>query len=365
MNNNSKNIYFALLHNIWLTHKKLFEIYDDYEDPKIIYNWITKEFLKKYKFLEKQIEKILINLETIKKRDIEKYLEKYGAYVLMHNDPDYPEVLNHISNPPFLMYVQWKIDNSPKFSIVGSRKITSYGQKCIDYIVPAIWKYFEIVSWWALGCDTKAHKTALENGLKTIVVVWTWLAECYPTGNKDLYKKIAEHNWAIISIFPFTEPGSRYNFPIRNEIVAGLSVWTLVVEAQKKSWTLITANLCHDLWKDVFACPGEIFKQNSTGCNMLISSWNAKIVCCPNDILQEYNVSHSENASLGNTSGKKFQSSNILEKKIYECLLSEWMTIDELFNKTDTDIQNLTLKLSLLEIWGYIQKWQAWKYELK
>ncbi len=357
-------IYFVLLHNLWISQKKLHVLYKDFPDGEDLYKSLGRELLESYWYRQKQIDFILKNKDQFSLDKIKKTLEKYTVDVLYYHETHYPESLKNIHNPPFLIYVQWKLDNSPKFSIVGSRKITSYWQKCIEYIIPGIWNYFEIVSGWALGCDTFAHKISLDKKIKTIVVMGTWFHECYPLSNKDLYKDVVDQGGAVVSIFPFSEPGNKHNFPIRNEIVAGLSVGVLVVEAQEKSGSLITANLAHELWKEVFACPWEIFKQNSGWCNTLIASGEAKMVRNAQDILTEYNVAYNSDISDTNQK-KKFEPKDQLEKTIYELLLREPLTIDELFQKIDTDISELSLKLSLLEIGWFIHKAQGGKYELK
>lgn len=106
--------------------------------------------------------------------------------------------------------------------------------------------------------------------------------------NSSLFQKALSQNSGILSIFPLGEPGNSYNFPQRNEIISGLSLGTLVVEAGEKSGTLITAQLTLDQGRELFAIPGEIEKQNSLGCNLLIKKGEAKIVTTSEDILEEF-----------------------------------------------------------------------------
>ena len=358
---NTQNTYLALLHNIWLTHKKLHDIFKIDTDYKNFYESLNQEVLSKYKLTEKQIAFILEENKKINLEYIEKKIEKYSATIIDYHSDEYPKMLRNIANPPFLLYVQWALDNSPKFSVVWSRKITNYGKKCIEYIVPNIWKYFTIVSGWALGCDTEAHIACLHNNIKTIAVVGTGFDNCYPESNDKMYSKIVEKWGALISIFPFHEPANRYNFPVRNEIVAWLWVWALIVEAQERSGSLITAWLCLDLWKDLFACPGEIFKSTSSWCNKLILNGEAKITTHANDILSEYNISISAEKTEQKT---KPIFKDKIDEKIYDLLLFESLTIDEMIGKSWLNIRELTLKLSMLEIWGHISKSHWAKYEL-
>ena len=252
-------IYLAGLHQAGISQKKLHLIFEKNQNYKEVFNNLNYSFLQKFKIQKNLIENILERKNKIILENIEKKLEKRKVEIITISQENYPELLKNIPNPPFLFYLRWKIDNSHKFSIVWARKISSYGIKVMEKIVPEISSYFTIVSWGAAGTDTLAHKISLENNKKTISVIWTWIDYDYPVENKKLYDKIVLEGWAVISIFPIWEVWNPYNFPIRNEIVAWLSVWTLVIEAQKKSGSLITAKLALDLWKDLFVVPWDIF----------------------------------------------------------------------------------------------------------
>ena len=179
-----------------------------------------------------------------------------------------------------------------------------------------------------------------------------------------MYDEIIENDWAIISIFAIWIPWNAYNFPIRNEIVAGLSSWVVVIEAREKSWSLITSKLALDLWKDLFAVPWEIFKSNSVWCNNLIKNWEAKLVTSSIDILEEYNFSNNKELE-NNLEKPKLEFSDELEEKIYNSLLLEWFTADELVKKFNLDISTISFKLSMLEINWIIKKTLWWKFEVK
>ena len=280
--------------------------------------------------------------------------------IITIKDKEYPDLLKQIPNIPYLFYLRWKIDNSPKLSIVWTRLISTYWEKVIEKIVWSISKYFVIVSWWAAWCDTKAHTSAINNNSKTISVIWTGIDIDYPVSNKKLYNNIVWNNWAIISIFPIWEVWNPYNFPVRNEIVAWLSVGVIVIEARKKSWTLITSKLALDLWKDLFAVPWDIFKLNSEWCNNLIKDWMAKLIINPRDILEEYNILEKDIIN----DRKKIIFENDIEKEIYNILVLENLTIDELIRKLWLNISTLSFKLSMMEINNLIKKWLWWKYEV-
>lgn len=359
------NLYIAYLHFIWLSQRQLFHIFQTAQvlSSKDFYEKLTREKLEWYWIRAKQIETILDRKSSIDENKIRAYFEKFQVVLTTFEDSWYPEMLKNIPNPPYIIYVRWVLDNSPKLSVVGSRSITSYGKKCVEYFIPWISQYFTVVSGWALWCDSEAHLACLAHKQKTIVIIGTWIDQCYPTCNGKMYDLIVKDWGAIVSIFPFWELPNRYNFPVRNEIVAGLSLWTIVIEAKEKSGSLITARLALENGKDVFACPWEIFKSNSIGCNELIIKWEAKMISKVQDILCEYNIAPSWN-TVGWNRAKKF-SWDTEETKIYEALFQETLTVDELLQNTGLAIQRLTLKLSMLEIGWYIHKNIGWKYELK
>lgn len=356
----NEKLYLALLHKIWINHKKLHIIFENNSKYKWFYEKISSNTLYSYGFSPKQIKFILENRNKYNIADIKKKLKNREVVIVTINDNNYPDSLKQIPNKPYLFYLRWSIDNSPKFAVVGSRKISSYWEQSIKKIVWDISSYFSIVSWWAAWCDTTSHIVALENNSKTISVIWTWIDIDYPVNNEKLYDRIVDWWWAVISIFPIWEFWSPHNFPIRNEIVAWLSVWVLVIEAMKRSWTLITANLALDLWKDLFTIPWDIFKSNSEWCNNLIKKWMAKLTNCSKDILEEYNIFDSNKLK----EKQKIVFSDDIEENIYNILIIDNLTINELVLKIGLDIKTISFKLSMMEINMLIKKWLWWKYEV-
>lgn len=351
--------YYAFLHWIWLTHRDLFEIFWEQENPKEVFENISESFLVNYIQQAQRRDKIIERYSQIKTQSIEKVLEKLNVEILLHSDIWYPQELLNIPHTPFLLYVRWSIPSGKMFWVVGSRKISSYGKKCIEHIIPDISKVFSIVSGGAAGCDTQAHKTTLQQWQKTVVVIWTGIDQIYPVMNAWLFEEVILKSWAIISIFPIGEPGNPYNFPVRNEIVVWLSQGILIVEAQEKSWTMITAGLCLDLWKDLFAIPWDIFHSWSSGTNMLIKKWEAKSVTLSTDVLEEYDVfikqsQHRTQIPLLDT----------VESQIYSWLCDREMSIDDIIKFVQLPTSQVGMKVSLLELKKLIKKNMNGKYQL-
>lgn len=358
-----EKIYLALLHTLWLSHRKLHEIFAEQQNYKEFYDNISHDFLLKYNITEKLISTLLERKNKFNIEFIKKNISKREVNIITVNDFDYPKELLHISQVPFLIYVRGKINSSQKFSVVWTRKISSYGKKIIENIIPDISKYFTIVSGWAAWCDTHAHKITIDAWNSTLSVIWTGIDQDYPTWNIKLYDDIVKTGWAVLSIFPIWEVWNPYNFPIRNEIVAWLSVWTLLVEAQIKSWTMITSWQCLDLGKDLFAVPWDIYLSNSSWCNDLIKKWSAKLVTNAIDILEEFNIRKKTHNNINNK--KEIAFSDETETQIYNLLLVEKYNINELAKKLSMDVRTLWFKLSMLEISWSIKKTLSGDYEIQ
>lgn len=210
-----------------------------------------------------------------------------GYKIITLNDPAYPALLREIPDPPPLLYVCGTLEGSGKnIAVVGSRNATAYGisatQKlCADLVTFAM----TIVSGMAIGIDTAAHQGALAAKGKTIAVLGSGLNKIYPAENASLFRRIAEEG-AVITEFALDTDPEAHNFPVRNRIISGMSMGTVVVEATRKSGSLITARLAAEQNREVFAVPGSIQSFKSTGTHTLIKQ-GAKLVENARDVLDE------------------------------------------------------------------------------
>ncbi len=210
-----------------------------------------------------------------------------GCRVVTLADADYPSLLLQIPDPPPFLYVHGDLHSTPKnIAVVGSRNATGYGlsiarKLCADLSTLGL----TIVSGMARGIDTAAHHGALDAKGKTVAVLGSGLEKIYPAENKALFHKIAASG-AVISEFPLTAPPEAHNFPIRNRIISGMSLGTVVVEASKKSGSLITARMAVEQNREVFAVPGSISSYKSTGTHNLIKQ-GAKLVEHAQDVIEE------------------------------------------------------------------------------
>lgn len=354
-------IYLALLHSIGISQKYLHIIFASTQNYQEVYQHkINSSFLRSFSISQKQSELILKNYQRYSYEKLKKNLEDKWVEILTCLDEEYPKWLEHISHPPFVLYVRWTIDNSPKIAVVWSRKMTSYGEKIISNFLPDIAQYFPIVSGWAAWVDTTAHKYCMKQGSKTISVIGTGICHDYPVANGVLYDEIAQSWWCVLSIFAPYDVGQPFHFPIRNEIIVWLSQWVWVIEAQEKSWSLITAWLALDMGKDVFTCPGDVFCISSAWCNSLIRSGAAKAVLSSTDILEEYGwaIASKKNTWIS-------APDDPTQKSLYNYLLLEPGSIDDLSQKTLLDTATLSHTLSLMEISGYIIRQNTGVYRIK
>ncbi|KAA9301891.1 DNA-protecting protein DprA [Aerococcus sanguinicola] len=214
--------------------------------------------------------------------------QKEGVVPLVVGDPAYPKALLETHKPALVLFCQGDITLFKRLSlsVVGSRKMTTYGQEALKKLLPPLVEKLVIVSGLANGIDCLSHQIAIERQGKTIAVIGTGLGQVYPDQNASLQGQIARDH-LLVSPLPYHAGAKRWHFPYRNEIIAGLSAACLVVEAGQKSGSLITANYALQANRDVFAVPGPITQPLSRGTNELIQA-GAKLILTSQDILEEY-----------------------------------------------------------------------------
>ena len=243
---------------------------------KLLEKYSTKEIFDLSFECNKKIEDKILNSKKLNLEKYFNYLEKYNIKVISFKDERYPGVLNNIENKPAFLYIRGSLENlySDNVAIVGSRNASEYGKNVARKISKELAdKNINIVSGLALGIDKYAHLGALDSRLgKTIAVLGTGVSdyEVYPFQNKKIFERILENDGTIISELRLGTKPEKYNFPLRNRIISGISKKVIVVEATQNSGSLITANYALDQGKDIYAVPGNITSKNSVGTNKLI-----------------------------------------------------------------------------------------------
>ncbi|MGH9785972.1 MAG: DNA-processing protein DprA [Terriglobia bacterium] len=211
-----------------------------------------------------------------------------GASLLTIRDAAYPKLLQEIFDPPLLLYARGGLAllEAPAVGIVGTRRPTAYGKAMAERLATDLAvRGLVIVSGLARGIDSLAHRGALQAGGKTIAVLGTGMDVAYPAENKKLLAEIAEKG-LLLSEFPLGSFPAPQNFPIRNRIIAGLSLGVVVVEAAQYSGSLITARLAMEQNREVFGVPGSVTNKNSWGPHILIKQ-GAKLVQDWQDVVEE------------------------------------------------------------------------------
>ncbi len=215
---------------------------------------------------------------------------KAGARIVTIEEPDYPEPLQEIPDPPPVLYIlgKWREEDRLAVAMVGTRRCTSYGRLVAKKLAQELAaRGVTVVSGMAPGIDTAAHEGALLSG-RTIAVLGTGLGKPYPAGSEKLMGRIAACG-AVISEFPWDMEGTQWTFPRRNRLIAGLSRLVVVVEAPERSGALITADCALEQGKEVLAVPGPITSEASAGANRLLKE-GAKPVTAVNDVLEELDM---------------------------------------------------------------------------
>ncbi len=218
-----------------------------------------------------------------------KRISDFGCHVLIQSDENYPSSLREIYDPPLCLYVKGELNVKDKnaVALVGSRMTTHYGLETARKLAYQLaYTGVTVVSGGARGIDTAAHQGALSGKGRTIAVLGTGINLIFPTENAELFERIAS-NGAVITQFPFNRPADKQSFPIRNRIVAGMTLGTVVVEANLSSGALITANFATEYGRQIFAVPGRIDSPRSKGCHDLIKK-GAKLCEGVEDILSEF-----------------------------------------------------------------------------
>lgn len=282
--------------------------------------------------------------------DLETMLEKFPIKKLS----SVPESLLDISPVPKQLYTRGELPptNSIYLAVVGARKYSHYGKEVCQKLIQGLSGYpVVIVSGLALGIDAIAHEAALQAGLKTIAVPGSGLGEAvlYPRGNLGLAKRILESGGCLLSELDEHTKAAPWTFPQRNRIMAGISKAVLVIEAEKKSGTLITSRLATEYGRDVLAVPGSIFSSLSEGPHLLLSL-GAGVTQNSSDILQALGIEEKQSAEE-----KTYTDLSTEERSLVE-LLKTPQARDELAYALRWNTSTLSETITLLELKGIIKE---------
>ena len=284
---------------------------------KIIEEQISPQEIYKNpdKFFNGELAKKAKRTPLSKALKIIEYCKSENISIITYKDEKYPQKLLNITNPPLVLYCKGgfpDFNGVPSLCIVGPRKVSEYGYKCA-YSLSARLSVagFIVVSGGAVGCDYAAHDGALCHGGKTVAVLGNGFGDDYLKRNEPLRERIAKEG-CLITEFPPKTKASKFTFPLRNRIMAGLCDGTVLIEAPQKSGSLITANFANEFNRDLFIIPGNPGNENYVGSNLLLRD-GAKPLLEINDVFEEYLWKYNDKIDI-----KRAESTKLLKPIIYD-----------------------------------------------
>ncbi|MBQ4386577.1 MAG: DNA-processing protein DprA [Prevotella sp.] len=311
--------------------------------------------------------------EAMKRAEVEmKYMEEHRIRALSLSDDDYPQRLLECADAPLVLYYIGNADlNQQKIiSIVGTRKITSYGRDlCRKFIreLREMCPQVLIVSGLAYGVDICAHKESLDNGFDTVAVLAHGLDQIYPYHHRDTAARMVNHG-GLLTEFMTQTNADKPNFVRRNRIVAGCADATIVVESAAKGGSLITAEIAQSYDRAVFAFPGNVGQQFSEGCNNLIRDNGAGLISSAEDFVKAmgwYDDSIRKQALANGIERELFPDLSPEEKKIVSLLQqTNDLQLNVLSVKTGIPISQITALLFQLEMKGVVKALAGGMYHL-
>ncbi|MCW9029373.1 MAG: DNA-processing protein DprA [Kangiella sp.] len=315
---------------------------------------LSEQALQEHGFRAGLAKKLSLVTDDIIDQDLE-WFDSDHKFLVPITSRDYPALLREIPDPPKLLFVHGdnSLLNRHQIAIVGSRNPTAQGKDNTREFAKTLAGAGAVVtSGMALGVDGIAHQAALDVGQPTIAVVGTGLDRVYPARHKEMAVQISEQG-ALVSEFALGTPVNASNFPVRNRIICGMSLGTLVVEAAIRSGSLITARLAMEQGREVFAIPGSIHNTLARGCHSIIKQ-GAKLVETAEEVIEElgalatWQTEHNEQAEAQDL---------VLEKEYQEILQyvdDSTTSADTIIQRSGLEIEVVSHMLLLLELNNYI-----------
>ncbi|MFA6469512.1 MAG: DNA-processing protein DprA [Bacteroidota bacterium] len=285
-------------------------------------------------------------------------VNKVNGNIVSYWDPDYPEHLKNIYDPPALLFVRGKLQQNDKYSIaiVGTRHPTAYGKQIAESFARELARRgIAVISGLARGVDTIVHRTALHHG-RTVAVLGGSVDKIYPKENEKLVEMIeSKHRGAVISELPMSTQSHPGFFPRRNRIISGMSLGTLIVESGEDGGAMITATTALDQNRELFCIPGPINEKKSDGTNRLIRNGQAKLVQSVDDIIEELSVALRPILSDLPPAAEPPQL-NAFEQRIADVLTEVPIHIDQISEQSQLSSSDALVNLLSLEFKGFVRQ---------
>lgn len=295
-----------------------------------------------------------------------KFLEtKPTIQVVPFTNPNYPNRLKYCEDSPIVLYADgnMNLNHNKILAMVGTRKLTDYGRGLIkDFLFELKDSSVVVVSGLAYGTDTFVHQTCVEYGIETVGVLAHGLDRLYPNTNKNLALEMKK-NGGLVTEYGYGTKPNRENFPSRNRIIAGLSDATIVVESDVRGGSLITAEIANSYKRDVFAFPGDVKRQYSAGCNLLIKQQRANLIEHFEDVCFHLGWT-KESKKSQNRQRQLFVELSDQEQKVAQVLNEQNYTATEISIKSGLTVGNVHTVLLNLELKGIVRIAPGNRYSL-
>ena len=340
-----------------LTFRRLIQRFGE---PMTVFDTATDELLAVEGITPRLVSAIRqhARADTFSDREMNKAI-RMGCHIITQADHRYPALLLQIPDPPPYLYVYGDTAAFPvSIAMVGSRHATTYGLTTTRRLSNDLARQgITVVSGLARGIDTAAHEGALQGGGNTVAVLGSGLAKIYPRENADLCHRIATRG-AVISEFPLDAGPEPHHFPQRNRIISGMSLGTVVVEATRRSGSLITARMALEQNREIFAVPGSVNSYKSMGTHALIKE-GAKLVTHVGDILEELPPLDRQHAEPPDADFSRPQVAITLsgdEQIVFDALSPYPTHVDELTRQVNIDAGRVAGILLTLELHGLVNQ---------
>lgn len=342
----------------FMSNSKFEKVLEVFSSPKDIFTASPKELFELKEVFKDKYEILVNEIVNFNEREFFKSLEQRNIKCLTIMSDNYPARLLNLKNPPYVLYYVGNIDliNSKAIAIVGTRSPSNYGKQVTEkYAKELAEKGLTIVSGLASGVDKIAHEGALDVGGNTIAVLGGGLDHIYPAMNVNLAREIGKKGLIITEYYLSIKP-TKYTFPTRNRIIAGLSNAVLITEAKGGSGSLYTKEYADELGIDSYCIPGNITSEKSEATNRLIKIGSAICTTSPIDILKNFGIAYESEEKRKRVSKAKLANLTIEQAVICEFLKDGEQDFTFLQEKTKYSAQILNYNLTTLEINGIIKK---------
>lgn len=317
-----------------------------------------KHHLEKIPGIGSKIADIIVNHSSFSRAEQElRFTERYKIQPLFITSDDYPKRLRNCTDAPVLLYFKGKanLNNQKVLAVVGTRNATLYGKQFCDKLIEQLKPYnLLVVSGLAYGIDVAAHKASLDYDVANIGVLGHGLDRIYPSLHRPIAERMLENGGLLTEFTSETNP-DRPNFPKRNRIIAGMADATLVIEATKTGGALITAEIANSYNRDVFAVPGRVDDEFSSGCNFLIKTNRANLLNRVEDLEYIMGWYKEDTPKSVDKQLQVLPNLNSEEQKIYQAIKEhDTIAIDDLQVVLNMPQSKLALALLGLEMQSVI-----------